>query len=78
MCCIFIQVCCKFGQIYEVVDKIYEKEVVFEFYFMSGDYDFIVKIYVLDGQDIGCYVNDIFVDILDVECMLIIIMFYVF
>jgi DNA-binding Lrp family transcriptional regulator len=78
MRCIFTQVRCRPGQTYQVADKIYEKEVVSELYSTSGDYDLIAKIYVPDGQDIGRYVNDIFVDIPDVERTLTTITFHAF
>lgn len=78
MRCIFTQVRCRPGTTYEVADKIYEKEVVSELYSTSGDYDLIAKIYVPDGQDIGRYVNEIFVGIPDVERTLTTITFHAF
>lgn len=78
MNCIFIQVRCRPGKTYEVADRIYEKEVVSELYSTSGDYDLLAKIYVPDGQDVGKYVNAIFVDIPDVDRTLTTLTFHAF
>lgn len=37
---------------------IVDVEIVLEVYFISGDYDFLVKFYVEDGVDIGYFVNE--------------------
>ncbi|MBA3041940.1 MAG: Lrp/AsnC ligand binding domain-containing protein [Alphaproteobacteria bacterium] len=78
MNCIFIQVRCRPGKTYEVADRIYEKEVVSELYSTSGEYDLLAKIYVPDGQDVGKYVNAIFVDIPDVDRTLTTLTFHAF
>lgn len=78
MNCIFIQVRCRPGKTYEVADCIYEKEVVSELYSTSGEYDLLAKIYVPDGQDVGKYVNAIFVDIPDVDRTLTTLTFHAF
>ena len=75
---IFVQLQCAPGKTYEVADEIYRKEIVSEMYSTSGDYDLIAKIYVPDGQDIGRYVNEIFVGIPDVERTLTTITFHAF
>lgn len=78
MNCIFIQVRCRPGKTYEVAERIYEKEVVSELYSTSGEYDLLAKIYVPDGQDVGKYVNAIFVDIPDVDRTLTTLTFHAF
>lgn len=78
MNCVFIQVRCKPGQTYKVADSIYEKEVVSELYSTSGEYDLIAKIYVPEGQDVGRFINEIFVDIPDVERTLTTLTFHAF
>ncbi|MBV2187524.1 MAG: Lrp/AsnC ligand binding domain-containing protein [Rhizobium sp.] len=78
MNCIFIQVRCRPGKTYEVADRIYEKEVVSELYSTSGEYDLLAKIYVPDDQDVGKYVNAIFVDIPDVDRTLTTLTFHAF
>lgn len=78
MNCIFIQVRCRPGKTYEVADRIYEKEVVSELYSTSGEYDLLAKIYVPDGQDVGKYVNAIFIDIPDVDRTLTTLTFHAF
>lgn len=78
MNCIFIQVRCRPGKTYEVADRIYEKEVVSELYSTSGEYDLLAKIYVPDDQDVGKYVNAIFVDIADVDRTLTTLTFHAF
>ncbi|MNT41495.1 AsnC family protein [compost metagenome] len=78
MNCIFIQVRCRPGKTYEVADRIYEKEVVSELYSTSGEYDLLAKIYVPDGEDVGKYVNAIFVDIPDVDRTLTTLTFHAF
>jgi len=78
MNCIFIQVRCRPGKTYEVADRISEKEVVSELYSTSGEYDLLAKIYVPDDQDVGKYVNAIFVDIPDVDRTLTTLTFHAF
>lgn len=78
MNCIFIQVRCRPGKTYEVANRIYEKEVVSELYSTSGEYDLLAKIYVPDDQDVGKYVNAIFVDIPDVDRTLTTLTFHAF
>ncbi|MBC7313428.1 MAG: Lrp/AsnC ligand binding domain-containing protein [Rhizobium sp.] len=78
MNCIFIQVRCRPGKTYEVADRIYEKEVVSELYSTSGEYDLLAKIYVPKGEDVGKYVNAIFVDIPDVDRTLTTLTFHAF
>lgn len=78
MNCIFIQVRCRPGKTYEVADRIYEKEVVSELYSTSGEYDLLAKIYVPKGEDVGKYVNTIFVDIPDVDRTLTTLTFHAF
>ena len=78
MNCIFIQVRCRPGKTYEVADRIYEKEVVSELYSTSGEYDLLAKIYVPKDEDVGKYVNAIFVDIPDVDRTLTTLTFHAF
>lgn len=55
--------------VYWVVDDIVLCEIYFEFYFISGDYDFLMKFYIFEGEDVGCYINDNFLNIEGIECI---------
>ena len=56
---IFVMVKCELGQAYEVADRAIEKiEQVSEIYSTSGQYDLLIKSYLIDDQDIGHFVTE--------------------
>ena len=63
MNCVFIQLRCEPGKTYEVADAIYAREIVSEMYSTSGEFDLMLKLYVLEDEDIGKYINDSLLDI---------------
>lgn len=59
MTCIFIQNKCAPRKTYEMVDALSLKEVHSEIYSTSGNFEFLLKIYVPKGKDIRFYINQL-------------------
>lgn len=60
---IFVQLQCEPGKTYDVADAIYKTELVSELYSTSGEYDLLLKIYLLQEEDIGKFINQNIVNI---------------
>lgn len=56
--CVFVQLRCTPGAIYQVADQIALRELQSEMYSTSGEWDLLVKLYVPDGVDIGHWINE--------------------
>ena len=67
MHCIFVQVRCRPGTVYEVADAIVLKEAHSELYSTSGDWDLLMKVYVPADQDVGRFVDRMLGDVDGVE-----------
>ncbi|MGC6529096.1 MAG: Lrp/AsnC ligand binding domain-containing protein [Paracoccaceae bacterium] len=67
MTCLFVQIRCRPGTAYKVVEALAQKEIHSELYSTSGDYDLLMKLYVPDGEDIGRYINENLHDLPDLE-----------
>ena len=67
MACLFVQIRCRPGTGYKVVEALAQKEIHSELYSTSGDYDLLMKLYVPDGEDIGRYINENLHDLPDLE-----------
>ena len=65
--CVFIQLRCKPGTTYEVANEIVLRELHYELYSTSGNYDLLLKLYVDDDDDVGKIVNDNLLDIPHIE-----------
>lgn len=64
---VFIQFRCRPGTAYKVAEEIYLRENYVELYSTSGEYDLLLKIEAPQGDDIGKFINDNFLDIDGVE-----------
>ena len=55
---LFIQIRCEPGTSYEVTDETGRRELHSELYSVSGNFDLLLKMRVLENEDIGRYIND--------------------
>ena len=55
---IFVMLKCDLGRAYEVADEAVQIDEVSEVHSTSGQYDLLVKCYLVDGADIGRFVTD--------------------
>ena len=67
MNCVFIHLRCRPGSTYRVADALALKELHSELYSTSGEWDLLMKVYIPEGQDVGRFINDNFLDIADIE-----------
>lgn len=51
MKCIFVQIRCTPGKVYDVADAIAQREIHSELYSTSGEWDLLMKIYVADPDE---------------------------
>lgn len=65
--CVFIQLRCTPGKTYQVAEEIALREIHSELHSTSGAYDLLMKVYIPEGQDVGKYINDVFLDIPGIE-----------
>lgn len=54
----FVQIKSQLGKAYEVATSLADAEIASEIYSTAGDYDLLVKFYIVDGEDIGHFVNE--------------------
>lgn len=67
MHCIFVQIRCRPGTVYDVSDALVLKEIHSELYSTSGDWDLLMKCYVPEAQDIGRFVDEATGDVPGIE-----------
>ena len=67
MTCLFVQIRCRPGTVYEVAAQIVMREIHSELYSTSGDFDLMMKLYVPNGEDIGMFINDNLLNIDGIE-----------
>ena len=65
--CVFVQLRCKPGTTYKVAEALVMKELHSELYSTSGEWDLLLKVYVPKGEDIGKFINDQLLDVVDIE-----------
>ena len=65
--CVYVQFRCKPGRTFKVAEQIIAREMHSELYSTSGDFDLIMKLYVPEGEDVGMFLNDNFLDIDGIE-----------
>lgn len=65
--CVFIQLRCRPGRTYQVADALALKELHSELYSTSGEWDLLMKVYIPEGQDVGRFINDNFLNIDGIE-----------
>lgn len=65
--CVFIQIRCRPGKTYKVAEAIALREIHSELYSTSGDFDLLMKVYIPNKEDVGKYINDRLLDIIDIE-----------
>ena len=65
--CVFIQIRCRPGKTYKVAEAIALREIHSELYSTSGDFDLLMKVYLPNKEDVGKYINDRLLDIIDIE-----------
>ena len=65
--CVFVQLRCRPGSTYRVADALALKELHSELYSTSGEWDLLMKVYIPEGQDVGRFINDQFLDIDEIE-----------
>jgi DNA-binding Lrp family transcriptional regulator len=65
--CVLVQFRCKPGSTYSVAQEISLRELHSELYSTSGDFDLFMKLYVPEGEDVGKFINDNFLDIVGIE-----------
>ena len=76
--CVFVQIRCKPGTTYKVAEALDMKELHSELYSTSGEWDLLLKVYVPKGEDIGKFINDQLLDVVDIERSLTTLTFKVF
>ncbi|MFY9320609.1 Lrp/AsnC ligand binding domain-containing protein [Lentibacter algarum] len=76
--CVFVQLRCKPGTTYKVAEALVMKELHSELYSTSGEWDLLLKVYVPKGEDIGKFINDQLLDVVDIERSLTTLTFKVF
>ena len=76
--CVFVQLRCKPGTTYKVAEALVMKELHSELYSTSGEWDHLLKVYVPKGEDIGKFINDQLLDVVDIERSLTTLTFKVF
>ena len=64
---VFVQIRCKPGTTYQVADEIFNREITSELYSTSGDFDLLMKIYVPKDEDVGKYINDHLLNIVNID-----------
>ena len=64
---VFIQIRCRPGKTYKVAEAIALREIHSELYSTSGDFDLLMKVYIPNKEDVGKYINDRLLDIIDIE-----------
>ncbi|WP_375263959.1 Lrp/AsnC ligand binding domain-containing protein [Palleronia sp.] len=65
--CVFINLRCRPGSTYRVADALALKELHSELYSTSGEWDLLMKVYIPEGQDVGRFINENFLDIEEIE-----------
>lgn len=65
--CVFIQFRCRPGTTFRVAAELIARELHSELYSTSGDFDLLMKCYIPEGQDVGMFINDAFLDIEGIE-----------
>ncbi|EEX89762.1 AsnC family transcriptional regulator [Brucella ceti M644/93/1] len=60
---VFLQLQCAPGKTYEVADTLFQREIVSELYSTSGEFDLLAKIYIVENEDIGKFINENVLDI---------------
>lgn len=65
--CVLVQFRCKPGTTYQVAEAIALREQHSELYSTSGDFDLFMKLYIPQGEDVGKFINDTFLDIPGIE-----------
>lgn len=63
MTCVFVQLRCLPGRVYDVSDALYQREIASELYSTSGDFDLLMKLYIPEDEDVGRFINDKVLDI---------------
>lgn len=58
MQCVFVQIQCAPGTVYDVATEIALREVHSELYSTSGHYDLLLKVYIPEDQDVGRFLNE--------------------
>ena len=58
MNCVFVQIRCKPGKIFQVAEEITLKEIQSELYSTSGTFDLLLKLYIPTDEDVGEFIND--------------------
>ena len=57
MNCVFVQIRCKPGKIFQVAEEITLKEIQSELYSTSGTFDLLLKLYIPTDEDVGEFIN---------------------
>ena len=58
MNCVFVQIRCKPGKIFQVAEEITLKEIQSELYSTSCTLDLLLKLYITTDEDVGEFIND--------------------
>ena len=58
MNCVFVQIRCKPGKIFQVAEEITLKEIQSELYSTSGTFDLLLTLYIPTEEDVGEFIND--------------------